>query len=88
MAFEWARFGVTVNAIAPGFIATRMTSPESGVQDAWREALVERIPLGRVGTPEDIAAAVSYLVSPRAGYVTGQVLEIHGGLADVAGATA
>jgi NAD(P)-dependent dehydrogenase (short-subunit alcohol dehydrogenase family) len=75
-AKEWARFGVTVNAVAPGIIATRMT-------DAFRDDVVERIPLGRAGTPEDVAEAVAFFCSPAAGYVTGQVLEVAGGVTDV-----
>lgn len=81
MAAEWAPFGVTVNAVAPGLIATRM-----GDQDLpadLREGFVRRIPLGRVGTPEDIAAAVGFLCSPEASYVTSQVLEVAGGLTDL-----
>ncbi|WP_028066435.1 SDR family oxidoreductase [Solirubrobacter soli] len=75
-AKEWARFGVTVNAVAPGIIATRMT-------DAFRDDVVPRIPLGRAGTPEDVAEAVAFFCSPRAGYITGQVLEVAGGVTDV-----
>ncbi len=75
-AKEWARFGVTVNAVAPGIIATRMT-------DAFRDDVVGRIPLGRAGTPEDVAEAVAFFCSPAAGYITGQVLEVAGGVTDV-----
>ncbi len=74
MAREWARYGVTVNAVAPGVIETRLT-------DAFRDQV--QVPLGRIGTPDDIAAAVAYFCSPDAGYVTGQVLEVTGGLTDV-----
>ena len=74
MAHEWARFGVTVNAVAPGVIDTRLT-------DEWRDRVT--VPLGRIGTPDDIAAAVAYFCSSSAGYVTGQVLEVTGGLTDV-----
>jgi NAD(P)-dependent dehydrogenase (short-subunit alcohol dehydrogenase family) len=74
-AKEWARFGVTVNAVAPGVIATRMT-------DAFRDDVVHRIPLGRAGTPEDVAEAVAFFCSPGAGYITGQVLEVAGGVTD------
>jgi 3-oxoacyl-[acyl-carrier protein] reductase len=88
IAAEWARFGVTVNAVAPGFIATRLTAVRSGSEalgmpQEVRDALVARIPIGRAGEPEDVAAAVSYFCSPEAGYVTGQVLEIHGGMPDI-----
>jgi 3-oxoacyl-[acyl-carrier protein] reductase len=74
-AKEWARFGVTVNAVAPGVIATRMT-------DAFRDDVVHRIPLGRAGTPADVAEAVAFFCSPGAGYITGQVLEVAGGVTD------
>ena len=86
VAHEWARFGVTVNAVAPGFVSTRITeaaddpSPEYGVPAAVRERMIAMIPVGRAGTPEDIAAAVGYLCSPKAGFVTGIVLEVNGGL--------
>lgn len=88
IAAEWARFGVTVNAIAPGFIATRMTAARGagdalGMPAEVRDGIVARIPVGRAGEPADIAAAVSYFCSPDAGFVTGQVLEVHGGLADI-----
>src|SRR3954470_8066316 len=74
MAQEWARFGVTVNAIAPGYIETRLSA---GLD------VVDRIPLGRAGLPEDVAEAVAYFCSPGAGYVTGQVLEVTGGLTEM-----
>lgn len=87
MAIEWAPFGVTVNAVAPGVIETRLSAPiedgaepEVGVPAAALEEVVSRIPLGRIGTPDDVAGAVAYLASPAAAYVTGQVLEVHGGL--------
>jgi len=88
IAAEWARFGVTVNAVAPGFIDTRMTAAREGsgglgMPSEIRESLVSRIPLGRVGTSDDVAAAVAYLCSEDAGYVTAQVLEIHGGMPDI-----
>jgi 3-oxoacyl-[acyl-carrier protein] reductase len=76
MAQEWARFGVTVNAVAPGLIATRMTA-------GFADTIVDRIPLGRPGAPDDVAAAVAYFCSPDAGYVTGQVLEVTGGLTEM-----
>ncbi|MBN9623651.1 MAG: SDR family oxidoreductase [Actinobacteria bacterium] len=90
LAIEWAPFGVTVNAVAPGVIDTRLSAPlepgqeaEVGIPAAALEEVISRVPLGRIGTPEDVAAAVDYLVSPGASYVTGQVLEVHGGLSQL-----
>ncbi len=90
MAIEWAPFGVTVNAVAPGVIDTRLSAPiepgtdaEVGIPSAALREVISRVPLGRIGTPEDVAAAVSYFVSPGASYVTGQVLEVHGGLSQL-----
>jgi 3-oxoacyl-[acyl-carrier protein] reductase len=68
---------VTINAIAPGFIATSMTEK---MTDAAKEGLSSQIPLGRLGSPEDIASAAVYLASDDAGYVTGHVLNVSGGL--------
>jgi 3-oxoacyl-[acyl-carrier protein] reductase len=68
---------ITVNCVAPGFIDTDMTR---ALPEAQRTALLGQIPLGRLGAPEDIAAAVSYLASPAAGYVTGCVLHVNGGM--------
>ena len=76
MAREWARFGVTVNAVAPGLIETRMTA-------GFADEIAPRIPIGRAGRPSDVAAAVAYFCSAGAGYVTGQVLEVTGGLTDM-----
>jgi 3-oxoacyl-[acyl-carrier protein] reductase len=86
LAREWARFGVTVNAVAPGFVETRLTAERQaglGIPTEIREKLIARIPVGRAGLPEDIAAAVAYFCSSDAGYVTGQVLEVHGGMAEI-----
>jgi 3-oxoacyl-[acyl-carrier protein] reductase len=68
---------ITVNCVAPGFIDTDMTR---ALPEAQRTALLGQIPLGRLGAPEDIAAAVAYLASPSAGYVTGCVLHVNGGM--------
>lgn len=76
-AKELASRGITVNAIAPGFIETDMTDVLS---DAVREASVAQIPLGRFGKPEDIANAAAFLASEEAGYITGQVLHVDGGM--------
>ena len=76
VAREVASRGITVNAVAPGFIETDMTQ---AMTDKAKEAVTASIPLGRVGKPEDIAAAVAFLVSEEAGYITGQVLAVDGG---------
>lgn len=78
LAQELASRGVTVNCVAPGFIATAMTAD---LPDAQKEALNQRIPAGRLGEGDDIAAAVVYLASKEAGYVTGQTLHVNGGMA-------
>jgi 3-oxoacyl-[acyl-carrier protein] reductase len=78
LAQEVASRGVTVNAVAPGMIATAMTARLSEQQ---RSRLLESIPLGRVGSPEDVAAAVAYLASDEAGWVTGATLHVNGGMA-------
>ncbi len=78
LAQELAARNVTVNAVAPGFIATPMTDV---LNDKQKEMILGRVPAGKLGTPEDIAAAVLYLASDEAGYVTGQTLHVNGGMA-------
>ena len=78
MAREVASRNVTVNAVAPGYITTAMV--EQLPEDA-RKAILVRIPMGRFGTPEDVAEVVTFLCTDGAGYVTGQVIGIDGGLA-------
>lgn len=78
LAAEIATRNVTVNCIAPGFIATAMTD---ALNEQQRAAILARIPAGRMGAPEDIAAAAVYLASAEAGYVTGQTLHVNGGMA-------
>jgi len=75
---ELASRGITVNCVAPGFIRTAMTDV---LPDAQKDALNARIPMGRMGEGEDIGAAVAYLASKEAGYVTGQTLHVNGGMA-------
>jgi len=77
LAQELGSRNITVNCVAPGFIDTDMTR---ALPEEQRQALLARIPLGRLGRPEDIAAAVAYLASPAAGYVTGAVLHVNGGM--------
>ena len=78
LAQELASRGITVNCVAPGFIASSMTD---GLPDAQKEAIDARIPFGKMGRGADIGAAVVYLASREAGYVTGQTLHVNGGLA-------
>ena len=78
IAYEVASRGITANCVAPGFIATAMTET---LPDAQKEALNARIPMGRMGEGADIGAAVAYLASREAGYVTGQTIHVNGGMA-------
>jgi 3-oxoacyl-[acyl-carrier protein] reductase len=77
LARELASRGITVNAIAPGLIETDMTGVLS---DEIRQSILQKIPLGKLGQPDDIAAAVAYLASAEARYITGQVLAVDGGM--------
>jgi len=77
LAVELASRSITVNAVAPGFIVSPMTDPLS---DKVKEALIERIPLGRMGTDREVAFGVCFLASDEASYITGHVLDINGGL--------
>jgi len=78
LAYEVASRGITVNCVAPGFIATAMTDK---LNDEQKGKILGQIPAGRMGSAEEIAAAVLYLASPEAGYVTGATLHVNGGMA-------
>jgi 3-oxoacyl-[acyl-carrier protein] reductase len=77
MAKEVGSRNITVNTVAPGFIDTDMTKELS---DDIKQSLLSSIPLGRLGEPEEIAHAVSFLASPHAGYITGETLHVNGGM--------
>jgi 3-oxoacyl-[acyl-carrier protein] reductase len=77
LARELGSRNITVNCVAPGFITTDMTE---ALTDAQRQALLSQVPLGRLGTPQDVAAAVAFLASPAAGYITGTQLHVNGGM--------
>jgi len=83
LALELGKFGVTANAIAPGYVETDMTMASAARQgldyEEWKLAAAREIPLGRIGTPEDIAAVASFLCREEAGYVSGQVIFVNGG---------
>ncbi|NOC44303.1 MULTISPECIES: 3-oxoacyl-[acyl-carrier-protein] reductase [unclassified Ruegeria] len=78
LAHEVATRGITVNAVAPGFITTAMTEK---LTEEQKKGLLLKVPANRMGDPEEIAAAVLYLASPEAGYVTGSTLHVNGGMA-------
>jgi acetoacetyl-CoA reductase len=77
MALEGARSGITVNCVAPGFIATEMVA---AVPEAILARIVEQIPAGRLGTPEEVARVVAFLVDSDSSYITGQAYSVNGGL--------
>jgi 3-oxoacyl-[acyl-carrier protein] reductase len=78
IAQEYAKRGVTANCVAPGFIVTPMTEK---LNDKQRDVILSKVPANRAGTPDDVAAAVAFLASDEAAYVTGQTLHVNGGMA-------
>jgi NAD(P)-dependent dehydrogenase (short-subunit alcohol dehydrogenase family) len=81
LAIEWAEHGITVNAVAPGRLMTESPSRATmGSDAAYMDAMLKRIPLHRMATPEEVAAAVAFLVSPAGRSITGQTIIIDGGL--------
>jgi 3-oxoacyl-[acyl-carrier protein] reductase len=77
LAREYAGRGITINAVAPGFIDTDMTTTISA---EMKEGLTKMVPLGRTGRPEEVAAAITFLCSDEASYVTGETLRVNGGM--------
>jgi 3-oxoacyl-[acyl-carrier protein] reductase len=88
VAKEWAPFMINCNAVAPGIIDTRMTAARDdskgagplGIPVEVRDQIIKKIPIGRIGTPEDVANAIEFFSSPASDFITGEVLQIHGGL--------
>ncbi|MGH8607738.1 MAG: SDR family oxidoreductase, partial [Gammaproteobacteria bacterium] len=77
LALELGSRGITVNAVAPGFVDTDMTRHFNAAE---RERILSQIPLNRFGSPEDVAAVVAFLASPRSGYITGETVNVNGGM--------
>ena len=80
LAYEWADHGIRLNAVAPGTVETKTRAEYFNAYPQARQAMMDRIPVHRFGTPEEVGAAVSYLASPAAAYITGQTLLLDGGL--------
>ena len=80
LAIEWAHHGIRVNAVAPGTVETRSRAAVFAADPQRRQFMIDRIPLRRFGTAEEMAAAVRYLASPESAYITGQTILVDGGL--------
>jgi len=79
LAVDFARQGITVNAVAPGYTQKDPGAHAAYSAEQWK-AVAEKVPLGRLGTPDDVASLVNFVASPEAGYITGQVVHVNGGL--------
>ena len=80
LAIEWADHGIRVNAVAPGTVETRSRPPVLAAPPERRARMMSRVPLGRFGTAEEMAAMVAYLAGPQAAFITGQTILVDGGL--------
>ena len=78
IAIELAKWNITVNCISPGFIQTKMTE---NLNDEQKQAIIQKVPLGKIGLPEDVANCVNFLASEHTGYITGETIHVNGGMA-------
>ena len=78
IAIELAKWNITVNCISPGFIQTKMTE---NLNDQQKQAIIKKVPLGKIGLPEDVANCVRFLASEHSGYITGETIQVNGGMA-------
>jgi 3-oxoacyl-[acyl-carrier protein] reductase len=78
IAIELAKWNITVNCVSPGFIQTKMTE---NLNDQQKQAIIKKVPLGKIGLPEDVANCVRFLASEHSGYITGETIQVNGGMA-------